>query len=195
MLRRLAVLVVLSLATVACGGGDDAASEDSARPAVPDEPMPAPSLPASVNDAGALAIVGLINSAEIDAGDLAMASAQRADVKQFAQEMSAQHTAMKRKGDTLAMRSGIRPSLPPGAEQLQATQKAMMDSLLNMPSARFDSAYVESQIAAHRQALVDLRALASQAQNAQLKAMIEAAIPAVQQHLDRALALRSRRTA
>src|SRR5688500_2663093 len=142
MLRRLAAFVVLSLVTVACGGGDDAARDDSARPAAQDEPMPPPSLSAPVNDAGALAIVGLINSGEIDAGDLAVASAQRADVRQYAQEMSTQHTAMKRQGDTLSRLSGIRPSLPPGAEQLQAKQKAMMDSLLNTPAARFDSTYI-----------------------------------------------------
>lgn len=191
MLRRLAAFAMLSLVTAGCGGDGTARDTTAAGAAPADGPMPGTSIAAPVSDAGALAIVGLINAGEIDAGDLASQSAQRADVKQFAQEMSAQHTAMKRQGDTLAMRSGIRPSLPPGAEQLQAKQRAMMDSLLSAPTARFDAVYVESQIAAHRQALADLRALAGQAQNAQLKAMIESAIPAVQQHLDRATALRA----
>ena len=53
-------------------------------------------------------------------------------------------------------------------------------------SAAFDRAYMTGQVQAHQQTLTELQSYQGMVQTPALRAMIEKAIPAVQQHLERA---------
>ena len=136
-------------------------------------------------------VIHEVNAGEIAAGKIAQTKASNADVKAYAREMVTAHTAMDKKGAKI---SG----------QTAATNAAMRDSVVNAnkamssqlqsaaSGAAFDRAYIDGQVMGHQNTLNFLQQAQNQAQNADLKQMITAAIPDVQQHLERARALQSK---
>ncbi|HKH91171.1 MAG TPA: DUF4142 domain-containing protein [Gemmatimonadaceae bacterium] len=136
-------------------------------------------------------VIHEVNAGEIAAGKIAQTKASNADVKAYAREMVTAHTALDKKGVKI---SG----------QTAATNAAMRDSVVNANTAMssqlqsaasgadFDRAYIDGQVTGHQNTLNFLQQAQNQAQNADLKQMITAAIPDVQQHLERARALQAK---
>lgn len=146
---------------------------------------------ATLADPDIASVIHEVNAGEIAAGKIAQTKASNADVKAYAREMVAAHSAMDRKGvkitgDSTASTATMRDSVV-------NANKAVSSELQSAGSgAAFDRAYLDSQVQAHQNTLNFLQQAQNQAQNAGLKQMITAAIPDVQQHLDRARALQSK---
>jgi putative membrane protein len=145
---------------------------------------------AALADADIANVIHEVNAGEIAAGKIAQTKASNADVKAYAREMVTAHTAMDKKGASItgatgASNAAIRDSVV-SANQAMASQLQSANS-----GADFDRAYIEGQVMAHQNTLNFLQAAQNQAQNAELKSMITAAIPDVQKHLDRAKSLQS----
>ena len=145
---------------------------------------------AALADADIANVIHEVNAGEIAAGEIAQTKATNADVKAYAREMVTAHTAMDRKGANItgatgASNAAVRDSVV-SANQAMASQLQSANS-----GADFDKTYVDGQVMAHQNTLNFLQAAQNQAQNAELKSMITAAIPDVQKHLDRARALQS----
>ena len=187
---RLAAVTTLAVAA-ACGGGDAASDTGMA------DTMAAPTMGAGADTMGAggaaagmddNAIVGMMsgaNAAEIGAGQVAAEKAQNADVRQFATMMVQDHQRMQGQVDSLVstMNLGSAPvpdSLTRHLEQVRTQLQGQA------AGAEFDRAYMQSQVTDHQNTLNALRAAQPAAQNAQLRALIDAAIPAVEGHLERA---------
>jgi len=146
---------------------------------------------AALGDADIANVIHEVNAGEIAAGKIAQTKASNADVKAYAREMVQAHTAMDKQGAKI---SG----------QTAATNAAIRDSVVNAnketssqlqsaaAGAAFDKAYIDSQVQGHQNALSFLQAAQNQTQNADMKKMIDAAIPDVQKHLDRARSLQSK---
>jgi putative membrane protein len=145
----------------------------------------------ALGDADIANVIHEVNAGEIAAGKIAQTKATNADVKAYAREMVQAHTAMDKKGAKITGQQG-------------ATNAAIRDSIVNAnqsmdsqlqsanSGADFDRAYINGQVQGHQNALSFLQAAQNQTQNADLKKMIDAAIPDVQKHLDRARALQSK---
>ena len=145
---------------------------------------------AALADADIAIVIHEVNAGEIAAGKIAQTKASNADVKAYAREMVTAHTAMDKKGADIAgagsaTNAAIRDSVV-NANQAMASQLQSANS-----GAAFDKAYIDGQVMAHQNTLSFLQAAQNQAQNAELKSMITAAIPDVQKHLDRAKSLQS----
>lgn len=138
------------------------------------------------SDAEILSAIGMINSSEIGAAKLAENKATSADVKSFARDMVKDHTSMQGDVDKLAKSAKITPKAPSAATQMKQESAAQMDSLKSAKGATFDQQYIAAQVADHQKALDNLKSYQGSAQNADLKNLIQNAIPKVQQHLDRA---------
>ena len=147
---------------------------------------------AASSDAEILSVVGMTNASEIGEGKLAESKATNADVKSFARDMVKDHTAMQGDADKIAKTAKISPTAPAAASQLKAESAATMDSLKAAKGATFDQQYIAGQVADHQKALGNLQSYQGSAQNADLKNMIQQAIPKVQQHLDRARELQTK---
>jgi len=136
-------------------------------------------------------VIHEVNAGEIAAGKIAQTKASNADVKAYAREMVSAHTALDKKGvqisgQTAATNAAMRDSVV-------NANKAMSSQLQSAASgAAFDRAYIDGQVMGHQNTLNFLQQAQNQAQNADLKQMITAAIPDVQQHLERARALQSK---
>jgi len=136
-------------------------------------------------------VIHEVNAGEIAAGKIAQTKASNADVKAYAREMVTAHTALDKKdvkisGQTAATNATMRDSVV-NANQAMASQLQSANS-----GAEFDRAYLDGQVTGHQNALNFLQQAQNQAQNADLKQLITAAIPDVQKHLDRARALQSK---
>jgi putative membrane protein len=145
---------------------------------------------AALGDMDIANVIHEVNAGEIAAGKIAQTKATNADVKAYAREMVSAHTAMDKKGASItgatgASNAAIRDSVV-NANQAMASQLQSSNS-----GAEFDRAYLDGQVMAHQNTLNFLQAAQNQAQNADLKQMITAAIPDVQKHLDRAKSLQS----
>ena len=145
---------------------------------------------AALGDMDIANVIHEVNAGEIAAGEIAQTKASNAEVKAFAREMVTAHRAMDKKGANITGATGATNAAI--RDSVVTANQAMTSQLRSANSgADFDRAYLEGQVMAHQNTLNFLQAAQNQAQNADLKQMITAAIPDVQKHLDRAKALQS----
>jgi len=145
----------------------------------------------ALGDADIATVIHEVNAGEIAAGKIAETKASNADVKAYAREMVQAHTALDKQdakagGQSAAANAAIRDSVA-------NANRAVSSELQSANSgAEFDKAYLNSQVMGHQNALSFLKAAQNQAQSADVKKLIAAAIPDVQKHLDRARSLQSK---
>jgi len=126
------------------------------------------------------------NLAEIETGKLAASKAQSDAVKQFAQHMVDEHSALLKQGSELAAAKGLPVPSSPGVEHQVAKTKLQV-----MTAASFDRAYMEQMVKDHNSTLELLNKTVAEASDPQLRAQAQQAIPHVQQHLEMAQRLAS----
>lgn len=198
--RRGAVLVAgAAVALAACSRRNDAAdstaaatpSTDStaavAAPAADSAALGAAGTAGTLGAANVASLVSLTNGSELGAARLAREKGTDADVQAFARTMIADHQAMQRSLDSLVRAKGLTPTPPAQADPQRQQDDQMMAALDGAPKGiPFDKAYADAQVQAHQKALNDLQSFAGGTADADLKALLEAAIPRVHAHLDRA---------
>ena len=139
------------------------------------------------NDAQIAAIVVTANQVDIDAGRLAEAQTQSAEVKKFAQQMVTDHTAVNKSATDLAGKLKLTPEDNATAQSLKKGGEDNVANLRTLKGAVFDKAYVDHEVAYH-QAVLDAidKVLVPSAQNPELKDLIVKVRPAIAAHLDHA---------
>ena len=190
--------IVMSGALVACGGGDNGAADSSAMGgSAAAATGTVDSMGAGANagataggtmsEANIMSMIGLSNAAEIQTSQIAQDKATNAEVKTFARDMVRDHQAMQKEADSLAAATNMQAQAPAqGDQKQQMVNQATQQLQSTAKGAEFDRAYMTGQVQAHQQTLTELQSYQGMVQNAELRAMIEKAIPAVQQHLQRA---------
>jgi len=142
-------------------------------------------------DARILAEIGAANGMEIAAGELAGPKAQNQQVKDFARDMVADHRAMQAQADSVVVRAKISPQ-PAQPDTLQQKLVQAREQLQGQAAGpELDRMYMDMQVRDHEGTLALLNAARGAAQNAELRTLIDGAIPKVQQHLDRARQVRT----
>ena len=185
--RHVTAALVAALALAACGGDDKVEATEDAVSAGADSIVAGSTLAQPpMSDANILSAVTMANAGEVSAGELAGTRARNADVKAFARMMVTEHQAMQKDGDRIAAAASLQPQAAASADSIQRAATASLDSLKALSGADFDRAYMAAQVRDHQNTLTALQRMANDAQNAELKAMLQGAIPKVQQHLDRA---------
>lgn len=152
-----------------------------------------PAAPAKYTDPQIASIAVTANQVDIDYAKIAKEKASNAEVKKFAQTMMADHQAVIDKAVALVKKLGVTPednslsqSLVSGANDT----KAMLNS---KTGADFDKAYVDNEVAYHK-AAIDIveNTLIPQSSNAELKSLLESALPLFKEHLSHAEMLQSK---
>jgi putative membrane protein len=198
-IARLGALTLAAcFALTACAGGDNAGADslaagDSGMAMGADTGMaPAGGMaqPGAMSDPQIVAQVSNANGKEIATGRIAQEKARNADVKSFAADMVKDHQAMQGGLDSLVTSANITPQ----ASQPDTLQQALDDATKKLQDqaagADFDRAYMDMMVSDHEATLNLLNQAASSAQNAELRTLIQGAIPKVQGHLDRARQIR-----
>lgn len=140
-------------------------------------------------------IVSLTQAAdegEIMTSKIALTKATNPDVRKYAQQMIAAHTAMISQRNAIGKAQNLKPEA--GAkDSIGDMGKKMTAMLQSAPKGMaFDTAYVNGQVMAHTNTLQMVQKAEGVAQNAALKAMLTKAAPEVQKHLDEAKELQGK---
>jgi putative membrane protein len=185
--RRLARgpgVVLLTLAFAA--SITSCAKKQEAETAAPPETTATQATP-TLTDADIAAIVVAANTIDIKNAELAKATSKNAAVKKFAAMMITDHTSVNKKATDLVTKLNVTPAENDISRQLVANADAMRDSLGAKKGAAFNKAYIDNEVAYH-QAVIDMldKTLVPDAQNAELKALLESVRPAFMAHLESA---------
>ena len=183
-IRTSAVFCCVAAAStlVACApASPEPASAPTAAPSSASTAAPA------LTDANIAAIVVTANTIDVQNGELALAKSSNAQVREFAQHMITDHTAVNKAAVELVTRLGVTPMQNATSTGLKATADETRTRLAAMNEAEFDRAYIANEIAYHQAVLQALDgALIPSAQNAELKATLVSVRPAFVAHLEHA---------
>jgi putative membrane protein len=158
---RIIAVVAAAFLTVACTG------------AWAQQQAPAASLAFAKKAASA-------NTFEIQSSQLAQERGQSDEVKAFAKQMVEDHTKIGQDFRDTVQAAGISPAPP---EQLDAKQKAALSKLRKAQGAAFDRAYLNTQLAGHKEAVGLLRRYAKTGRTPQLKDFAQRTLPTVERHV------------
>lgn len=132
-------------------------------------------------------IVVTANTIDINAGKIAKDKAAKTDVKDFAQLMITDHSAVSKQATDLAKKLGVTPMDNDTSKSLMTGAQKNMKKLRELKGNAFDKQYVDQEVAFHQSVLDTIdKTLLPNAQNAELKALITKVRPAIASHLEHA---------
>lgn len=142
-----------------------------------------PSLPTDAQTYVMMAAAG--DQFEIQSSQIAQIKAVSNDVRNLAQTLINDHTAMSSKLSAAATSVGLAAPVP----MLSANQQQMINDLQAAPSWNFDQLFLRDQIMAHEMALALHSNYASAGDNSVLRAVASGAVPIIQSHISSATSL------
>lgn len=117
--------------------------------------------------------------AEVELGKMASTKAQNQEVKQFGQQMTADHTRANNELKTLA--AGKNVTLP---TDVGAIHQATMDKLSKLSGAAFDKEYVKAMVEDHEKDVAEFQKQADSGTNADVKAFAAKTLPTLKSHFE-----------
>lgn len=138
------------------------------------------------------AIVVTANQVDIDAGKLAESMAQSKEVKQFAQLMITDHSAVNKSATELVNKLHVKPESNATSQSLKEGGDDNLAALKKLKGGAFDRAYIDHEVAYHQSVIEALdKTLIPGARNEELKALLVKVRPAFVAHLDHAKQLQT----
>lgn len=135
-----------------------------------------------------IAMIAVVaDSVDIAAGKLAVEKAADKRVKEFAELMVRDHSAVNAKATALVKKLGVTPEESATSKSLKADGDKMIAKLKALKGAEFDKAYVDNEVVYHEAVLGVLdKTLIPNTKNAELKSLLESARPVFASHLEHA---------
>ncbi|HZS54114.1 MAG TPA: DUF4142 domain-containing protein [Bryobacteraceae bacterium] len=135
-------------------------------------------------------IVGIVvtaNQIDIDHGKLALSKSQNKEVRDFAQQMITDHSALQKSVANLGAKLNVKPADSDTSNSLKSQAEQTTAKLKALNGKAFDKAYVDNEVAYH-QAVINAAStvLIPNAQNAEIKGALQNAAPLFQGHLQHA---------
>ena len=146
-----------------------------------------PAAAAAPNDAQIAHIAVTANSIDSTAGMMAKQKGTKKSVKDFAQTMINDHSAVNKQAVALATKLKMTPEDNDVSRSLKSAADASTSNLQGKSGADFDKGYIDNEVTFHQNVLDALdKTLIPNAKNAELKSLLEKTRPAVAAHLARA---------
>ncbi len=179
-------LAVAALVLVGCGKKNDSGIDTTAASSTITADTSAMAAPVSGTwtDANIAALLDEANMADSAAGALAATKGTASAVRDFGRRMIRDHHTLRAQGQALAKKLKVTPT-PPADDNLVSDSQKNLDNLNSTAKGKdFDKAFIDSEVDAHKK-LLDLATKAmGQAQNTELKNLIQKAAPVIKGHLD-----------
>ncbi len=142
---------------------------------------------ADLNDANIVAIVSVADGLDIDYGKIALAKSKNKAVREFAQRMVTDHTAVQASAGQLAAKLGVKPEDNDTSKGLAAGGVKVKEQLNKLKGAAFDKYYIDNEVSYHELVVGAVeKTLIPGAQNAELKSALEGALPLFKKHWEHA---------
>ena len=140
-------------------------------------------------------IVGIVvaaNNIDINYAKLALQKSKNKEVRDFAQQMITDHTAVQKSVFDLGAKLKVKPADSDTQKSLNDGAKKELATLKTLKGAAFDKAYIDNEVSYH-QAVIDAvsKTLIPGAQNAELKQALVSTAPAFQGHMEHAKKVQS----
>lgn len=178
--------VPLALSALACRARDEPPGQIPGDTAAP-QPLPPPG--ARLTDDNIVAFLSNANLTEINTARAARPRATSREVRDFAQRVIDEHSAMERALDSLVVAKGI-PRQPPASQEVVVdAMAARADTLLRAPDSAFDSTYIVGQLAMDALFLDNLARLAAAATDEGLRILIRSWMPITQARVTKGVGL------
>ena len=186
--KYLSLVGFASAAGIAAAAALGAAPYTSAPVVVADEPVASrPATTAAVTDPQIAAIVVAANSVDIEAGKLAQSKTKNQKVREFADSMVRDHTAVNNAAVALVTKLGVTPEENDTSRGLTASGEQTRARLSGLSGKSFDREYVDNEVAYHKLVIEALdKTLIPGAQNEELKATLVGVRPSFLAHLQHA---------
>lgn len=180
-------VLALGLAVVGCGRADDTYG-DSVAAAVADSPATSGMTGSTMlTDPQIAQLAMTANSLDSAHGVMAEPKATSSEVRDFARTMVTDHGMLNQQARDLASRLGLTPATSDAETQMRRDADGAMTSMSGLTGDAFDRAYIDHEVTMHQQLLNTLdQTLIPQAQNAELRTLLQQARDAVNGHLERA---------
>ena len=149
-------------------------------------PPPPPDMNNVLLAPGFLAHAASANQFELQAAQLALQSSQNAGVRNFANVLITDHTAM---GQQVGAAAAAAHLAPPAMALLPAEQATLDQLRASGTGYSFDQAFQQSQIQAHQQGIVLMQNYSTGGDVPSLRTVAAGAIPVMQRHLAMAQSL------
>ncbi len=145
-----------------------------------------------LNDPQIATVALTAHQIDVDRGKVAMKHTRNAEVKQFAEQMVNDHQAGIKEALALAGKLGVKPEESAVTKSLKQGAKEVAARLKKEKGKAFDKDYIDTEVAYH-QAVIDAvkNTLVPGAQNAELKTLLQQAIPTLEGHLQHAKMVQS----
>ncbi len=138
---------------------------------------------AKPNDAQIAHIAYTAGVIDVAAGNQALAKSKNKEVRAFATEMVADHTAVNDKALALVKKLGVTPQDNPTSQGLSTAAAAELKTLGALKGAAFDKAYVDNEVAYHKTVNGALSGtLIPDASNAELKSLLQTGLKLFTEH-------------
>ena len=120
---------------------------------------------------------------DIAAAKQALKISKNAEVRQFAETMERDHTAVNKQALALLKKLKVKPEGNDTSKSLSSAAKAELTKLSKLHGAAFDKAYVDNEVAYHKQVNGALETLLiPSAQNSELKSLLETGLKLFKEH-------------
>ena len=132
-------------------------------------------------------IVGIVETAddiEINYAKLALSKARDKQVRDFAQQMITDHSAVQKSVINLASKLNVTPADSPTSDSLKAQAQQTLEKLRGLKGKAFEKSYVDNEVSYHEAVINATKTvLIPSAQNAELKSALQGAEPLFEGHL------------
>jgi putative membrane protein len=143
----------------------------------------APSRANGPNDAQIAHIAYTAGVLDVAAGKQALAKSHDKAVRDFAQEMVRDHTAVNDQALALVKKLGVTPQDNPTSQGLSKDAAAKLAACAKLSGRAFDKAYVDNEVAYHKTVNGALAAvLIPDARNAELKSLLQTGLKLFTEH-------------
>ena len=187
-IRLISIVSTLAIAAVSIAAATFTTYEAAATNIV----MSEPATTSPVTDPQIAAIVVAANTVDIKAGELAQSKTTNPKIKQFADTMVRDHTAVNKAAVELVTKLGVTPEENETSRSLTSSGEQTRERLGGLTGKEFDIAYIDNEVTYHATVIKALDdTLIPNARNAELKALLIKVRPSFVTHLQHAEQLKA----
>ena len=187
-IRLISIVSTLAIAAVSIAAATFTTYEAAATNIV----MSEPATTSPVTDPQIAAIVVAANTVDIKAGELAQSKTTNPKIKQFADTMVRDHTAVNKAAVELVTKLGVTPEENETSQSLTSSGEQTRERLGGLTGKEFDIAYIDNEVTYHATVIKALDdTLIPNAKNAELKALLIKVRPSFVTHLQHAEQLKA----
>jgi putative membrane protein len=145
-----------------------------------------------VDDAQIVGIVLAADQIDIDYGKIALQKSKDAKVREFAQRMVTDHSAVQKSVIKLAGKLGVNAEDSQTSTGLKSGAADITKKLKTLKAKEFDEFYIDNEVSYHKTVTDAVDAvLIPSAQNSELKSALQGAQPLFRKHLEHARSVQS----